>query len=321
MKVSVLIVTLDAGAGLERLLQAVSAQEGSFEREIVVVDSGSVDGSDELARRRDATVHRIAKSAFDHGATRNLGVSLTRGEYVALIVQDAVPVDGRWLATMVEELDRDERVAGVYGRQLPHPESGVLVRSVVNGLATAEAERREQRMVSWDEYRALAPGRRRRLAAFDNVSSCLRRSVWEQIPFERTGYGEDIRWGKRVVEAGYKLVYAPGSAVWHSHERGVAFTLRRHYVDQRLMAELFGSRSVPDLRHLILAVPRSFVHRYWLLCRDGAPVRERAGFLSLVAGHAAATEVGAYLACKSDRIAELSPRAFRRLDAFLTRGI
>ena len=40
---------------------------------------------------------------------------------MAFIVQDAVPLDGRWLAAMVEELESDELVAGVYGRQAPAP--------------------------------------------------------------------------------------------------------------------------------------------------------------------------------------------------------
>lgn len=44
-------------------------------------------------------MYRIQPSEFDHGATRNLGISLSRGEYVALTVQDAVPLDGRWLSS------------------------------------------------------------------------------------------------------------------------------------------------------------------------------------------------------------------------------
>ena len=63
--------------------------------------------------------------------TRNLGVSLSRGGYVTFIVQDAVPLDGRWLAAMVEDLEGDELVAGVYGRQVPRPESGPLTRAVL----------------------------------------------------------------------------------------------------------------------------------------------------------------------------------------------
>lgn len=115
-KISVVIPTLNAGYEFEELLKKISAQEGDFEREVLVVDSESTDGTDELARSYGAAVYRIRRQEFNHGAARNLGISLARGEYVALTVQDAVPLDEQWLATMVENLERDERVAGVYGR-------------------------------------------------------------------------------------------------------------------------------------------------------------------------------------------------------------
>ncbi len=240
-KVSVVIPTLNAGPDFEELLRKVFAQEGDFELlEVLVVDSGSTDGTDELARRCGASVHRISRREFDHGATRNLGISLARGEYVALTVADAVPLDEGWLGAMVEDLELDERVAGVYGRQVPRPEASPLTRVLLNSLASASLERREQFAGGPERYREMPPRKRRLtafgrarlaaferrgLAAFDNVSSCLRRSVWEEVPFEKTSFGEDIRWGKRVVEAGHKIVYEPRSAVLHSHERGPLYDL------------------------------------------------------------------------------------------------
>src|SRR5438046_288120 len=131
-KVSILIPTLNAGPRFEEVLGKIRAQEGDFERELIVVDSGSTDGTVELAHRYGAMVHQIERHEFNHGATRNLGVSLARGEYVVLTVQDAVPQDGRWLAAMVEELEGDERVAGVYSRQVPHPEASAFTRVLVN---------------------------------------------------------------------------------------------------------------------------------------------------------------------------------------------
>jgi rhamnosyltransferase len=322
-KVSIVIPALnEAGPRFEELLKRIQAQEGDFEREIVVVDSGSTDGTDELARRYGATVHRIPRAHFDHGATRNLGISLARGEYVALTVADAVPLDGRWLATMVEELERDGRVAGVYGRQVPHPEASALTRVLVNGLAAASSERREQYAGGPERYLELPPRRRRELAAFDNVSSCLRRSVWEEVPFEKTSFGEDIRWGKRVVEAGHKIVYAPRSAVFHSHERGILYDLRRYYVNQRVLSELFGLELVPDLKHLLVRIHRSSVYLYGLLGRDEEAAAKGPLRVALLAvRHAVPAQIGSYLGVKSDTIARRSPRAFEKLHRFLSKGI
>ena len=148
---------------------------------------------------------------------------------------------------MVENLKRDKLVAGVYGRQLPHLDSDELTRALVTGWPTAATTRREQFAGAPALYRALPPTERRMLATFDNVSSCLRRSVWEKIPFGQTNFGEDLRWGRQVVEAGYKLVYEPRSAVFHSHGRSAAYDLRRHYVDQRVLLDLFELVLVPNL--------------------------------------------------------------------------
>ncbi len=321
-KVSIVIPTLNAGPGFEELLQKIRAQEGDFDREVLVVDSGSTDGTDELARGYGSAVHRISKAEFNHGATRNLGISLSQGEYVALTVQDAVPLDEWWLAAMVENLERDEQVAGIYGRQIPRSGSGDLTRVLVSNLATASLDRREQFAGDPEQYRALPPRKHRRLAAFDNVSSCLRRSVWEELPFEKTNFGEDLRWGKRAVEAGYKIVYEPRSAVIHSHERGILYDLRRHYVDQRILLELFDLRQVPNLLRLFPAIFRFYLHLYGLLRQDdkvmeGGPLRPA----SLAAKYAVPAQVGNYLGVRSESIARLSPRAFEKLHRFLSKGI
>ena len=319
LKVSVVIPTRNAGCGFRGLLEKLGTQEGDFELEIVVIDSGSTDGTAELAEEYGATVHRISGSVFNHGATRNLGISLTHGEYVALIVQDALPQDSRWLAPMVENLERDGRVAVVYGRQLPRPGSDALTRALVNGLTTAGLERREQEISSPEAYLTMSPAERRRVAAFDNVSSCLRRSVWEEFPFEKTDFAEDLRWGKRVVEAGYKIVYEPRSAVVHSHERGALYDLRRHYVDQLVLAELFGIHQVPDLPRLVLGIPYSARHVYNMLGREEPGNKLRHALLA--ARHAIPTRLGVYLGGKAASIARLSPGLHARLHRFLSSGV
>lgn len=320
MKVSIVIPTFNAGPGFGELLRRIFEQEGDFDREVLVIDSDSTDGTAELARRHGATVHRIPKAEFNHGATRNLGISLSGGGYVALTVQDAVPLGKRWLATMVEDLESDERVAGVYGRQISHPGASLLTRTLTDSLASASIERREQFIEDLAQYRRLPPNRRRRIAAFDNVSSCIRRSVWEELPFDETNFGEDVRWGKKVVEAGYKVVYEPRSAVFHSHERGVLYDLRRHYVDQRVLLELFGSRQRPNLIRLLVGMARTAAHLYRLLRREEVAVGALA-LATLALKYALPSQLGAYLGARSGTIARLSPRAFGRMHRFLSKGI
>jgi rhamnosyltransferase len=310
-KASVVVLTLNAGPGFAETLDAVLAQETDSGFEVLVLDSGSTDGTPALARVRGAAVHEVPGADFDHGAARDRGLSLSAGEYVALLVQDAVPLDDRWLAAMIENLEGDPLVAAVYGRQVPRPGSSPLARVLVENAPTSGQERREQHAGSLERYRALPPARRRELALFDNVSSCLRRSVWEEIPFGRTGFGEDLRWGERAVGRGYKLIYEPRSAVVHSHERGPLYDLRRHYAEGLLLLDLFGLASVPTPARLLLNTLLATAH----LCRR-LLLDEGAGWraLPLAVRHAVPSQLGLYLAARRHRLPA-------RLDAFLSRGV
>ncbi|CAA9419372.1 MAG: Rhamnosyltransferase [uncultured Rubrobacteraceae bacterium] len=308
---SVVVLTLNAGPDFAATLDAVFAQKTAFDFEVIVLDSGSTDGTRELARARGAIVHDVPGSTFDHGATRDLGLSLAAGEYVALLVQDAVPLDDRWLAAMIENMEGDPLVAGVYGRQLARPGSSPLARVLVTNAPTAGHERREQYAGGPGRYRKLPPAQRRALALFDNVSSCVRRSVWEEVPFGRTGFGEDLRWGERAVARSHKLVYEPRSAVVHSHERGPLYDLRRHYAEGRLLVDLFGLAPVPNLARLLRNTLLASAH----LCRR-LLLDEKTGWRSplLAVRHAVPSQMGLYLATRRHTLPA-------RLDRFLSKGV
>jgi rhamnosyltransferase len=318
-KASVVILTFGAGPGFEELLRRVFSQRTGFGYEVLVIDSGSTDGTVELANRYGASVHRIDAGDFGHGATRNLGASLSSGRYVVFLVQDALPVDDGWLAAMVDDLDADETVAGAYGRQIPRPKSSLLTRTLMRDWPTSRLERREQSAGGPGPYSSLPPATRRSLAVFDNVSSCVRRSVWERFPFERTGFGEDVRWGKAVVEAGYKLVYEPRSAVLHSHERGALYDLRRHYADTLVIGELFGLSPKPSLPRLLSNVIRASAHLY--LRREGSTTALAPMFLLLAIKHAMCSQTGAYLAARRCRGAGTDSRISASIDEFLLKGV
>jgi rhamnosyltransferase len=310
------IPTFQAGPGFDELLRRLFSQKTDFGYEVIVIDSGSTDGTAELATRHGASVHRIDPGEFDHGATRNLGASLTAGRYVVFLVQDALPAADHWLAAMVENLDADETVAGVYGRQIPRPDSSPLTRVLMRDWPTSSSERREQFAGSRKSYAALPPATRRSLAVFDNVSSCVRRSVWERIPFERTRFGEDLRWGKAVVEAGHKLVYEPRSAVLHSHERGALYDLKRHYVDGLILQELFGLTPTPTLPRMLLNTLLTTAHLY--RSKDDRKALVAPRLLLQAIGYALCSQAGAYLAARRTKT---DSGISARIEKLLHRGV
>ncbi|HUP32085.1 MAG TPA: glycosyltransferase [Gaiellaceae bacterium] len=225
--ISVVIPVKDGGADLVRCLEAIARQEIDGEVEVVVVDSGSKDGSADVARSRGARVHEIPAAEFGHGRTRNLGASLAAGEVLVFTSQDAFAADETWLARLVEPLGR-ENVAGSYGRQLPHDDATPPERYFLDFLYGAES--RVQRLEVGGE-----PSFEQTL--FSNVSSAMRRAIWEEFPFaDDLIMSEDQEWSRRVLRAGYELVYVADAAVHHSHTYSIADAFRRFF-DSGVSAE------------------------------------------------------------------------------------
>ena len=166
-------------------------------------------------------LYQIKPYEFNHGLTRNFGVSMAKGKYVVLMTQDAVPYDNHWLAKMVKTIDSDENIAGVYSKQMPYKDADALMHVIASKSFTSEDKRRESNIRDMEEYHKLIPEEKHRFCNFDNVSSCIRKLIWEKYPFSKTGFGEDIEWAKRVLAAGYKIIYEPDSIVYHSHDYSI----------------------------------------------------------------------------------------------------
>ncbi|MHB1536948.1 MAG: glycosyltransferase family 2 protein [Solirubrobacteraceae bacterium] len=212
--ISVVIPVKDGGDELARCLDAIRAQRVGEEVEIVVVDSGSRDGSVALARSCGASVREIPPQDFSHGASRNLGASIAAGELLAFISQDAYPVDERWLERLVQPLRDGGRVEGSYGRQLAHegarpPE--IYFLDFLYGPRSRVQEAADHGALSMET------------TLFSNVSSAMWRATWERFPFlDDIVMGEDQDWARRVLLAGGRIAYVAEATVRHSHD----YTLR-----------------------------------------------------------------------------------------------
>ncbi len=218
----------DGGDALRRCLDAIARQEIDEELEVVVVDSGSTDGSVELARRRGARVVEVAASEFNHGASRNLGAAESRGDVLVFTTQDAYAASGEWLARLVAPLRRDPGVAGVYGRQLPHEHATPPEQYFLGFLYGADP--RVQRVGSPAELSLDT-------TIFSNVNAAMPRRVWATFPFaEDMIMSEDQDWSRRVLLSGRQIVYAPGAAVRHSHAYTVTTAFKRFF-DSGVSAE------------------------------------------------------------------------------------
>ena len=76
--VSIVVPTRNGIETLPALVDAVNRQTDRASRELVVVDSGSTDGTREYVARVADLVIDIAPQAFNHGTARNTGVASAR---------------------------------------------------------------------------------------------------------------------------------------------------------------------------------------------------------------------------------------------------
>jgi rhamnosyltransferase len=257
MHASVVIPTKNPGSIFRRVLAAVLAQETPFDFEVVVVDSGSTDGTVEYVRAIDSIrLVQVAPESFGHGRTRNLAVTHCRGAFIAFLTHDAIPASNDWLVQLVAAVEQAPEIAGAFGRHVAHRDAsrftkrdleahfeGFLHHPLVLSHATDPA--RYERDQGW----------RQLLHFYSDNNSCLRRSVWERIPYPDVDFAEDQIWAKTVVEAGYAKAYAPGAVVEHSHDFGFASQLRRAFDESNAFRELFGYRLSAGPR----AMARSFL--------------------------------------------------------------
>ncbi len=225
--VSVLLVTKNGERYLAELLTRVSQQQGECAvDEIIAVDSGSRDATVEILHRFGVKTLRIAPQEFGHGKTRNLAASQAQGEYLVFLTQDATPANAHWLVRLLAPLQQDATVAGAYSRHLPRPHCHPMEwRRIVECELSGRPHSHLNSAVDNPAY-AANPAL---YYFFSNVSSVLRRQVWEKFPFPEVEFGEDQLWAKQVLEAGYKTAYCADSLVYHSHSYGPWTNLCRHF--------------------------------------------------------------------------------------------
>jgi rhamnosyltransferase len=220
IETSILILTKNGGHQFRSCLEAVCAQTQVGKVEIMIVDSGSTDGTLELAKGFPVCLERIPPDSFHHARTRNFAATLARGEILVFLSQDAIPNSNRWLQSMVANFD-DPGVGAVYGRQLPKPGSSLERQDVFDAVYG------EERIVKDPAHRN---GQGYRFYHFSDANSAMRRSVWEATRFpEDLKIFEDLGIAKRILDAGWKIVYDPEASVFHSHHHTTMGLFKRYF--------------------------------------------------------------------------------------------
>ena len=240
--VSVVIPTLNAGPEFRAVLRRLRDQHGVAELEIVAVDSGSTDET--LAACRDFGVQVAAYEGphFNHGRARTQGVARTRGEYLVFMSQDAYPVGAGAIARMAGFLAADPTVGVASGREVPRRDADLFSCWQLWTFNERILGYRADTAIGLDPptLAGLSPDERRKVAQVNNVFCCVRRSVFAEVGLRPLPFAEDLDFGLRVLQAGYRIAFMPTVAVVHSHLRPTAYHLKRLFADWLAQVDLLG---------------------------------------------------------------------------------
>jgi rhamnosyltransferase len=241
-----------------RVLTSVLRQETPWPFEVIVIDSGSRDGTLEFAEAQPGVrVLTIPPSEFGHGRSRNLAVAASSAPFIALLTHDAEPVGTKWLANLVAAVEQDEKVAGAFGRHVAHAGASVFAQRDLDAhfsgfLSHPLVVEKNTDLRKYDSD----IGWRQFLHFFSDNNACLRRSVWEIFPYPDVDFAEDQIWAKKIIDEGYAKAYAPDAIVRHSHDYGIFERMQRSFDESRNFRIFFGYKLAPRLGRALRAATR-----------------------------------------------------------------
>ena len=201
MKISIIVRTYNESRHLPELLEGIRSQvipNASYE--IIVVDSGSTDGTIEIAEKFSCRVERIPKETFSFGGSLNIGGRFAAGSVLVMISGHCVPIDDAWLAKLVAPL-ADGRVSITYGCQ------------------RGDGSSRFSECRIFEKYFPSSSVIPQRGFFCNNANSAVLRSVWEEYRFDESLTGlEDMHLAKRIVRDGLEVGYVSDAVVYHRHD-------------------------------------------------------------------------------------------------------
>lgn len=228
MNYAVCVPTLNGGLVWQKAAQALKEAISSSVR-VLVVDSGSTDGSDQVSIKMGFELIRIEQADFDHGATRQLLVECILEaeagysqdvDFIIFITQDSILKRNAIVALLRSFNDPDVMMA--YGRQLPREGAGIIEsharyynypdRSIIKDQTTIRSLGFKT-VFSSNSFAAYRVSALCKLGGFAGNTVC----------------SEDVLFSAKIVFWGGRVAYVAEAQTIHSHYFGMVQEFRRSF--------------------------------------------------------------------------------------------
>lgn len=214
MLVDIIIPTYKPDEKFKKLVEMLEKQTVSVNKIIVInteeryMEEFCI-GTKFLSEHKKLEIHHISSKEFDHGRSRNHGAKKSQADILVYMTQDAVPKDEYLIEKLIAPL-RDEKVACSYARQLADEHSTMT-----------ECLTREFNYPDTDRVKSKADIEELGIKTYfcSNVCCAYNGKIFRELKgfINHTIFNEDMIFAAKVIENGYKIAYAAGAEVIHSH--------------------------------------------------------------------------------------------------------
>lgn len=209
-RVSVVIPTWNGAALLEDALESL-LQQTFRDFETIIVDNGSTDGTEErLSPVYPATRWIRLDENRGFAEAVNIGIRAAVGEIIILMNNDT-EADPRWMAALVEALDKHPDVAVCASKMLDYKDrtridsAGIQLGLFASGIGQGESDGPRFELSRY-VFGACAGGAAYRREAFETVGLFDESFV---------AYFEDVDLAARLQFTGERCLYVPGAVIYH----------------------------------------------------------------------------------------------------------
>lgn len=226
---SVVIRVRNGARTLRQLFGALIAQQCSFKWEIVVVDNESEDETLEICKQYNARVVKIRCEEWTSPGSKNLGISAARGELILICSQHSIPVGSHFFEDAVAPF-ADPKMAAVrclVGSNMNQTAEWYMPRDIQ--YKTLKEQETAESGLNW-------------ISQYPTCCCCvIRKSVWEQIPYNKSyEFGADKFWAREVLRKGYKIRCCAEAVYIYNRKIGTRDSWRRKNRELRVLHRATG---------------------------------------------------------------------------------
>jgi GT2 family glycosyltransferase len=182
---------------------------------------------------------------FTFGYSLNQGIASAQADLIVIASAHVYPVYPDWLESLLAPF-KDAQVGLAYGRQRGYPASKFSEQQIFERWYPPESQPRQ--------YHPFC----------NNANAVIRRSLWQQHPYDETLPGlEDVAWARWLMAQGYSISYVAEAEVVHVHNetphavynryRREAMAFKRIFPDEHFhfatFLRLFASNAISDAWH------------------------------------------------------------------------